>query len=192
MNTDTWSEPINMGEPINTRAQERLPGISPDGKYLFFTRWTPDQDQDVFWVSAGIIDRLNERSTFTEENNKIDSIVNLYGQELNNNNVESLSQLFTEDAILVLQGAPPTIGIEELVKFYTTLFKALDFELTFKIDEVVQMSPEWAFVRTSTSGKVKILSNNSSSPSSGHEIFILKKETDGNWKIARYAGSSSK
>lgn len=58
VNTDTWSEPINLGEPINTRAQERLPGISPDGKYLFFTRWTPDQDQDIFWVSAEIIDRL--------------------------------------------------------------------------------------------------------------------------------------
>lgn len=62
VNSDTWSEPINMGESINTRAQERLPGISPDGKYLFFTRWTPDQDQDVFWVSAGIIDRLREKS----------------------------------------------------------------------------------------------------------------------------------
>ncbi len=55
---DTWSEPMNMGEPVNSRTQERLPHISPDGKYLFFTRWTPDHDQDVFWVSAKIIERL--------------------------------------------------------------------------------------------------------------------------------------
>ena len=185
VNADTWSEPINLGEPINTQAQERLPAVSPDGKYLFFTRWTPDQDQDVFWVSARIINRL---STFTKDENKIVDIINLYGQELNNNNVESLSQLFTEDAIVVLQGAPTTIGTEAVLKFYTLLFNILDFDLKFKIDEVVQMSPEWAFVRTT----VTSFSSSSKNPSSGHELFILKKQADGNWKIAKYAGSSSK
>ena len=61
ISTNTWSDPINMGEPINTGAQERLPGVTPDGKYLFFTRWTPDDNQDVFWVSAKIINRLREQ-----------------------------------------------------------------------------------------------------------------------------------
>jgi WD40-like Beta Propeller Repeat. len=60
---DKWSEPINMGEPINTWAQETFPTISPDGKYLFFTRWTNDKnDMDVYWVSAKIIDRLREEN----------------------------------------------------------------------------------------------------------------------------------
>ncbi len=62
---DTWSEPINMGELINTGAQERHPGLSPDGKYFFFTRCTrwspPDYDHDIFWVSAGIIDKLKAK-----------------------------------------------------------------------------------------------------------------------------------
>jgi len=57
----TWTDPINMGEPVNSSAQERLPGVSPDGKYLFFTRWTPDHDQDIFWVSAKIINRLRKK-----------------------------------------------------------------------------------------------------------------------------------
>ena len=63
---DTWSEPINMGEPINTGAQERLPGVSPDGRYLFFTRWTPDHNQDVFWVSANIINRLRKQENIVK------------------------------------------------------------------------------------------------------------------------------
>lgn len=50
-----WSEAIYMGDSINTPSQERLPSVSPDGKYLFFTRWTRDNGQDVFWVSADII-----------------------------------------------------------------------------------------------------------------------------------------
>ena len=53
-----WSDPVSLGNAINTPAQERLPGLSPDGKFLFFTRWTPDHDQDVFWVSSKIIDVL--------------------------------------------------------------------------------------------------------------------------------------
>ena len=62
VNIDTWSKPINLGEPINTQVQERLPGISPDGKYLFLTLWTPDHSQYIFWVSSRIIDRLRKKA----------------------------------------------------------------------------------------------------------------------------------
>lgn len=59
----SWTEPINMGEPINTSQMERFSSLSPDGKYLFFTRDVlPDYYEDVFWVSAKIIDRLREKS----------------------------------------------------------------------------------------------------------------------------------
>jgi hypothetical protein len=58
INEDTWSEPVNMGEPINTQSQESSPGLSPDGKYLFYTSWVAGRQADVFWVSTKIIDRL--------------------------------------------------------------------------------------------------------------------------------------
>jgi Tol biopolymer transport system component len=67
--SDTWSEPVNMGELINKNLQpsylgiDRFPAISPDGKYLFFSRYNGyNNDCDVFWVSANIIDRLKEKS----------------------------------------------------------------------------------------------------------------------------------
>lgn len=53
-----WTDRISLGELINTPVLERFPAVSPDGKYLFFTRWTTDNDEDVFWVSAKIIDDL--------------------------------------------------------------------------------------------------------------------------------------
>lgn len=60
--SDTWSEPISMGDSINTSSQETFPTVSPDGKYLFFTRYTDEKnDMDVYWVSAKIIDRLREK-----------------------------------------------------------------------------------------------------------------------------------
>ena len=33
----TWSKPVNLGPPINTRARDYSPRISPDGKYLLFS-----------------------------------------------------------------------------------------------------------------------------------------------------------
>ena len=62
----TWTRPINMGETINTRHQERFPYVSPDGKYLFFTRPNPPNRDDIWWVSAKIIDRLREKSNIEQ------------------------------------------------------------------------------------------------------------------------------
>jgi len=45
-----WTDPVSLGEPVNSREQEWFPRLSPDGKYLFFTRPTPGHDQDVYWV----------------------------------------------------------------------------------------------------------------------------------------------
>ena len=58
----SWTDPVNMGEPINTHQMERFSALSPDGKYLFFTRDTPGYDEDVYWVSAAIIDKLKAKA----------------------------------------------------------------------------------------------------------------------------------
>ena len=55
---NTWGEPINMGDKINTSTRERFPMVSPDGKYLFFMRHT--KTQDFFWVSTDIITELKK------------------------------------------------------------------------------------------------------------------------------------
>jgi len=80
---DEWSEPINMGEKINTKgAQEYSAYVSRDGKYLFFmsTRLPTSTDtnndaysfkdltsihnrpenghSDIYWIDAGIVNEL--------------------------------------------------------------------------------------------------------------------------------------
>lgn len=134
-------------------------------------------------------------ATYGQESNKDNEIirlVDLYQQELNNHNIEGVVKLFAEDGILLLQGAKTCMGSKAVETFYSSLFKMLSFNLKFNIEEVVQISPEWAFIRTSSTGIVKVLSNNSDNQSEGHELFILKKQMDGNWKIARYSGASAK
>ena len=56
-----WSQPMNLGPSINSESFDNYPSVSPDGKYLFFTRrdeWVASEDSDIYWVSARIIDRL--------------------------------------------------------------------------------------------------------------------------------------
>jgi hypothetical protein len=54
----TWSKPQNLGPRINTAFIEHGPRISPDKKYLFFTRsngWDPRNrsSADIYWVELG-------------------------------------------------------------------------------------------------------------------------------------------
>ncbi|MFC1762116.1 right-handed parallel beta-helix repeat-containing protein [Planctomycetota bacterium] len=57
LSTDTWSEPMNMGRPINTSSCERYAGLSHDGKYLFFTRRVegPGFNFDIFWIRTDAV-----------------------------------------------------------------------------------------------------------------------------------------
>jgi hypothetical protein len=80
---DTWTEPVNMGEVVNTTFAEFSPYVSPDGEYFFFmsTRrigrdeW-PERlafsylrdryespgngNAGIYWVDAGFIERLRQ------------------------------------------------------------------------------------------------------------------------------------
>ncbi len=58
----SWTDPVSLGDPINSKEMERFPAVSPDGKYLFFTRDTPGHDEDVYWMSAGIIGKLKAKA----------------------------------------------------------------------------------------------------------------------------------
>jgi len=49
----TWTPPANLGSPINSPERETNPTLSPDGKYLFFTR-----QGKIYWASAGVLERL--------------------------------------------------------------------------------------------------------------------------------------
>jgi hypothetical protein len=51
-------EAINLGNTINTKESERFPGISPDGKFLFYFGYT----RDIYWVDANIIEQLKPKN----------------------------------------------------------------------------------------------------------------------------------
>ncbi len=59
----SWTEAQNLGIPINSELWDIYPSVSPDGRYLFFTRrqsWEATEDSDIYWVSTEFIDRMRE------------------------------------------------------------------------------------------------------------------------------------
>ncbi len=64
-----WGTPINMGDKINTNEWERFPVVSPDGKYLFFTRGG-STISNLFWVSTAVIDSIKKTTTGIDKDNE--------------------------------------------------------------------------------------------------------------------------
>jgi Tol biopolymer transport system component len=50
-----WLPAKNMGEAINTFSYEFCPYVTPDGKFLFFSR-----SGEIYWVSASVIEHLRD------------------------------------------------------------------------------------------------------------------------------------
>jgi len=51
-----WSSSIKLNNEINTSEFEFAPHVTPDGKYLFFTR-----EDNIYWVNIKVIDVLKPK-----------------------------------------------------------------------------------------------------------------------------------
>ena len=86
---DEWTVPVNMeinGAGINVSSQHQAyPSLSPDGRFLFFTRHTASGDiEDIYWISTSIIDTLKKIAMPTTlVNQVIDKKVMLYPNPTN-------------------------------------------------------------------------------------------------------------
>jgi Tol biopolymer transport system component len=57
----TWTKPIDLGNEVNSNFHDSVPRITPDGKYLFFTRTTEEDDKFIYWVSTRVIENLRPK-----------------------------------------------------------------------------------------------------------------------------------
>jgi Tol biopolymer transport system component len=59
----TWSGPVNLGPAINSDQTDFCPMVTPDGKYLFFSRrtgasWNEASEGEILWVDISVIESL--------------------------------------------------------------------------------------------------------------------------------------
>ena len=119
----------------------------------------------------------------------IEAALQHYEAALNTSDVNKVMNIYAPDAVFMLKNSPSLVGYDAIRAAYVSIFDAIQFEVDFKIQEIVQMAPDWAFVRTNSSEFITVRSTGEREPETNQELFILHKDGGGNWKIARYCFS---
>jgi ketosteroid isomerase-like protein len=83
------------------------------------------------------------------------------------------------------------IGSTALRRAYDAVFKTIMLNVKFTIAEIVELGPGWAFARTNSAGTTTDHATGRKSAEGNQELFILRQDDDGAWKIARYSFSST-
>jgi uncharacterized protein (TIGR02246 family) len=129
-------------------------------------------------------------STITDET-AIGNVMSSYESALNASNTEAAMPLYAEDGVFMAPNNQSAVGKASVRQAYDAVFKAITLKVKFTIVELVVMSPQWAFVRTNSTGTQKINATGATSREANQELFILKKGDDGQWRIARYSFSTT-
>jgi len=97
---DKWSEPMNLGKPVNTSVRETQPSITPDGRTLYFSSDRPGgKGQHDIWVSH----RVDEDQWSPPEN--LGDSINTSGIEMSPFiHADNQSLYFSSDELIGLGG----------------------------------------------------------------------------------------
>jgi len=119
----------------------------------------------------------------------IKSALKTYETALNGNDVDTILSLYGTDPVFMPQHAPALVGRAAVRAGYEQVFATLKLDVIFTIHDVVE-TDEWAWARTSSAGRTRILNANVEVVEGNNELFIFHKE-DGAWKIHRYLFATS-
>jgi len=57
-----WTMPVNLGPDVNSTFGESCPSLSPDGQFVFFSRYDEEGERSqIYWVEAGVIEEARKR-----------------------------------------------------------------------------------------------------------------------------------
>jgi uncharacterized protein (TIGR02246 family) len=141
-------------------------------------------------VAALILGSLSGAHATDLDKTQIEAVLKGYEQVLNAGDVAGVLKLYTKDGVFMAQHNPSAVGIHQVEAAYTGAFQAIDLNVEFDIIEVEVIADDWAFARTNSSGTTTINATGDQIPEGNQELFVLQK-IDGDWKIARYAFSTT-
>ncbi len=142
----------------------------------------------IFVVTMIFITKANALNPLEES--KVKELLGNYERVLNASDVEGILKLYAQDGVFMPQHSPTHVGKDAIRAAYEHVFEAIDLDVVFDIIEVEIISDQWAFARTTSSGTTTINADGAKVPESNQELFLLGKQTNGEWKIARYIFST--
>lgn len=119
----------------------------------------------------------------------IETLLRTYGAALNGNDIDAILSLYGDTPVFMPQHAPALVGRDAVRAGYAHVFNTIKLDIRFDVHEV-QEAGEWAWARTSSAGRTRILSNGAEIAEGNNELFVFRRE-QGAWKIHRYLFSTN-
>jgi len=135
-------------------------------------------------------DSQNKTEEGTKEKIAIEKLLFSYRDALNASDVSKVLPLYAAQGVFMPANAPTSVGQEQVKGAYEFVFKNIQINIEFFIDEIT-VTGDFAFLRTTSKGTSLIRANGQTVPEENRELFVLLKE-NGTWRIARYMFNKTK
>lgn len=114
----------------------------------------------------------------------IEKLLTEWEAAVNAADVSGLARLLADDALMMPPGEQTVIGKGEILSWVGPLFDRFSIEETDSVDEV-EVSGDWAFLLSSFVFRGTPKAEGESLQTTGKTVFILRRQPDGSWKVAR-------
>lgn len=119
----------------------------------------------------------------------IEALLKAYEKALNNNDIETILDLYGHAPVFMPQHAPALVGRDAVRAGYKQVFDTIKLNIEFTLNDVEEFG-DTAWARTSSAGRTRILSAGIEVNEGNNELFVFKRES-GDWKIHRYLFSTT-
>jgi uncharacterized protein (TIGR02246 family) len=114
----------------------------------------------------------------------IKELIKAYEIALNANDLERILALYGSEPVFMPQHAPALVGRDAVRAGYKQVFETLKLNIRFEVHEIEEAG-DWAWARTSSAGRTRILAAGVEVTEGNNELFIFRRE-GGEWRIHRY------
>ena len=114
----------------------------------------------------------------------IEALIKSYESALNASDIDKILALYGTDPVFMPQHAPALVGRDAVRAGYRQVFDTIKLNVAFEIHET-QEAGDWAWARTSSAGRTRILAAGTEVTEGNNELFVFRRE-GGSWRIHRY------
>lgn len=112
-----------------------------------------------------------------------------YTTAINSNNLDSLTEMFTEDIVFLAAHAPPIVGKAAVRAWAEAYLQAFTTHWEKTLQEFV-VAADWAFERYTYKSTDKPKAGGADVVDTGWGLVIYHHDADGKWRVARDAFST--
>jgi len=84
------------------------------------------------------------------DENAVAAVLAAYQGALNQSSTDAVMRLYAPDGVFMPQHSPSSAGAHAVRKAYDAVFDTITLDVDFKVVEIRQIAPDWAFARTNS------------------------------------------